>query len=85
MKRVLRQLLIPGMLALTLLLAPCQAFAAGNDGLVASLDGNDVVGVVGSAEFPQGLVENFAVLPELDGQHDECAAVHVPALSSVRC
>lgn len=31
MKRVLRQLLIPGMLALTLLLSPCQVFAAGND------------------------------------------------------
>lgn len=31
MKRILRQLLIPGVLALTLLLVPCQAFAAGND------------------------------------------------------
>ena len=39
MKQVLRQLLIPGMLALTLLLAPCQAFAAGNDGqTVQSMD-----------------------------------------------
>ena len=31
MKQVLRQLLIPGMLALTLLLVPCQVLAAGNN------------------------------------------------------
>ena len=42
MKQVLRQLLIPGMLALTLLLAPCQAFAAGNDGqTVQSMDSSE--------------------------------------------
>lgn len=39
MKRVIKKLLIPGVLALTLLLAPCQAFAAGNDGqTVQSMD-----------------------------------------------
>ncbi len=42
MKRVLRQLLIPGMLALTLLLSPCQVFAAGNDGqTVQSMDSSE--------------------------------------------
>ena len=52
--------------------------------VAASLDGHHMIGVVGTAEVFQGLVENLAALAQLDAQQDEGAVVHIPALAHPR-
>ena len=51
---------------------------------MATLDGYDVVGIIGTAEHAQRLVENLAVVAQLDGEHHKRAAMYVPALSDPR-
>ena len=54
---------------------------AGDDGFVASLDGHYVVGVVGSADVLERLVQYLAGLSQLDAEHYQGTVVHVPSLS----
>ena len=63
----------------------CQTVvSARDDGVVTSLDGYDVVGCVGAAQFVQRLVEHACCLAQFDAQHHQCAAMHLPVLSHAR-
>ena len=58
--------------------------AIGDDCVSIPLDGHNVVGIVGTANVFQWLVENLTVVVELDAQHHERASMNVPALSHPR-
>ena len=58
--------------------------ASRDDGLVAALDGHDVVGRLGLAEVLQRLVQDLAGFAQLDAEHDEGTVVDVPALAHPR-
>ena len=58
-----------------------HVIARGDDGRRAALDGDDVVGRIGLKDVLEGLVENFATVPQLDAQQREQAAMHFPPLA----
>ena len=57
---------------------------AGNDGLVAPLDGHHMIGVVGSAEVFQRLVEYLCRFAQLDTEQHQCAVMDIPPLPHPR-
>ena len=54
---------------------------ARDDGITASLDGYHVIRVVRTADVLERFVQYLASFAQFDAEHDECAVVHIPALT----
>ena len=58
-----------------------DVIARGDDGVAAPLDGEEMIGGFGPADFLERLVQQRAGLIQLDAKHRERAAMHIPLLA----